>query len=644
MAKRKYSRQVYQKNKKKRVASLFLKLIVFLFLLSIFSGMFLFLYYARDLPRPEKFTERQVTQSTKIYDRTGEVLLYDIFGEEKRIIVPLSEIPKYVQEAVIVTEDANFWKHFGLDIRAIIRAVLADLKLKEPAQGASTISQQLIRSSFLTREKTLKRKVREIILTIELERKYSKEEILEFYLNQVPFGSNAYGIEAASRTLFDKPVKDIGIAEAATLASLIKAPSRLSPYGEYKDELLQRKDYVLDRMANADYITHDQAQEAKNQTLRFSQILTPIKAPHFVMYIKDQLVRKYGEDFIRERGLRVYTSLDWELQEYAEKIVEQGAKDNGWMNAHNAALIAINPKTGEILTMVGSKSWFGDVSPKNCIPGKNCQFEPMINVAIRERQPGSAFKPFVYATAFEKGATPKTIVVDEETNFGKWGGKDYIPQNYDNLFRGPVTLRQALAQSLNVPSVKVLASLAGLKDSIENAKEFGITTLNRPSSFYGLSLVLGGGEVKLLDIASAYSVFANNGLKSSPVSIVRIEDALGNIVEENKKIPKRVLDSRVAGIINDILSDNDARAPMFGYYSPLYFPEYDVAAKTGTTQNWRDAWTIGYSASIVAGVWVGNNDNTPMAKQPGVMLSSPMWHQFMEKALLRFPKENLNKT
>lgn len=636
MAQRKFSRQIYQRNKKKAFLFFFFKLFIFLFLFSLFAGIFIFLYYAKDLPRPEKFTERQITQSTKIYDRTGEILLYDIYGEEKRIVVSLLEIPQKIQQAVIVTEDANFWKHFGLDIKSMVRALLADLKLKKPAQGASTISQQLIRSSFLSREKTLKRKVREIILTIELERKYSKEEILEFYLNQVPFGSNAYGIEAASQTFFNKSVKDISLAEAALLASLIKAPTRLSPYGEYKEELLQRKDYVLDRMFEAGYISQEETELAKKEVLKFSKILTPIKAPHFVMYIKDQLVEKYGEEFLRERGLRVYTTLDWELQEYAEKVVKEGVKNNKWMNAHNAALVAINPKTGEILSMVGSGDWFGDIEPEGCIPGKDCQFEPMINVAIRERQPGSAFKPFVYVTAFEKGATPDTVVIDEETNFGRWGDKDYIPRNYDGRFRGPVTLRQALAQSLNVPSVKVLANLAGLNDSIETAKKFGITTLNRPSNFYGLSLVLGGGEVKLLDMVSAYGVFANKGLQISPISIIKIEDVLGNVIEENKKTARRVFNGEYIEMINDILSDNDARAPIFGYNSPLYFPDHKVSVKTGTTQDYRDGWTIGYTDSISVGVWAGNNNNSEMIKEPGVVVAGPIWHLFMEKALTKY--------
>jgi membrane peptidoglycan carboxypeptidase len=364
-----------------------------------------------------------------------------------------------------------------------------------------------------------------------------------------------------------------------------------------------------------------------------------IKAPHFVMYVKDYLVQKYGEDFLKEKGLKVYTSLDWELQELAEKIVKEGAEKNRVYNAHNAALVAINPKTGEILAMVGSKDWYATSSyPANCTPGKSCLFEPYPNVALRGRQPGSAFKPFVYVTAFEKGYNDKTVVVDEPTCWPS-GNKEWCPQNYDGLFRGPVTLRQALAQSLNIPSVKVLDSLAGLNDSIKNAQKFGITTLTDPKK-YGLAIVLGGAEVKLLDMVSAYGVFATEGMAISPVSILKIEDTKGNVIEENKTTPKRVIDAEPVRILNSILSDNEARAPIFGLHSPMYFENYQVAAKTGTTQDYKDGWIIGYTPSIVAGVWAGNNDNSSMWKEPGIVVAGPIWRQFMEKALLKFPKEN----
>jgi 1A family penicillin-binding protein len=645
MPKRIFHRKTYQRSRKKRIFFLVLKILGLFFLLLVFGFLILFFYCAKDLPRPEKFTERTFVESTKIYDRTGEVLLYELYGEERREIIPLAEVPAYLKNAVIAAEDANFYSHFGIDFEGIFRAIGINLRIGKPVYGGSTISQQLIRSTFLTQEKTLKRKIREIILTLELERRYSKEQILEWYLNQVPFGPNIYGVEAASQTYFNKPTKELSSAEAAALAALIRSPSYLSPYGEHKDELFARKDYVLDRMVEEGYLSQNEAEISKGEELKFNEIATPIKAPHFIFYVKDYLLEKYGQEFLEKGGLKIYTSLDWDLQQSAEKAISEGVERNKSSRAYNASLVAIDPKTGEVLAMVGSADWFGESYPEGCNPGEDCLFDPKVNVATYKigRQPGSAFKPYVYATAFQKGYDDKYVVVDEETNFGIWGGKPWTPQNYDGLFRGPVTLRQALAQSLNVPSVKVLVYLAGLEDSIETAKKMGITTLNKPISYYGPSIVLGGGEVKLLDMVSAYGVFATEGLRVPPTSIFKIEDSKGNIIEENKKTPRRVLDYGIARLINDILSDNEARAPMFGSRSALYFEDYDVAAKTGTTDDYRDAWTIGYTPSIVAGVWAGNNNNSPMSKQPGVMISAPIWHQFMAEALLKLPKEEFNK-
>lgn len=627
-----------RKNKKRKLL-LLLRFLGLGFLFFVFGSLGLFFYYAKDLPRPERFGEREFFQTSKIYDRTGTVLLYNIYGEEKRTIVPLEQMPDYLQKAVIATEDANFYQHFGLDVKGILRSIGLNLKIGRVLYGGSTISQQLIRSSFLTREKTAKRKIREIILTLELERRYDKEQILEWYLNQVPFGANAYGVEAASQTYFNKPVSEISLPEAATLASLIKAPSRLSPYGEYRDELLARKDYVLGQMAREGYLKEEEAEAAKKEEVAFVEILNPVKAPHFTLYVRDLLEKKYGQEFLQEKGLKVITTLDWDLQQTAEEIVGRHAKANEGFRAFNAALIALDPATGEVISLVGSRDWFAKPYPGTCNPGQDCLFEPKFNAAVSlpGRQPGSAFKPFVYAEAFKKGYTDKTIVIDERTDFGSWGGKPYIPENYDGRFRGPVTLRQALAQSLNVPSVKVLAWLAGLEDSIKMAQNLGITTLTQPSSFYGLSLVLGGGEVRLLDMVSAYAVFGAEGVRREPQVILRVEDAQGEIIEENKSPPKKVLSSQVARLITDVLSDNIARAPMFGASSPLHFKEFRVAAKTGTTDSYKDAWTIGYTSSLAVGVWVGNNDNSPMARQPGVVLAGPMWREFFLEAIKKYP-------
>jgi 1A family penicillin-binding protein len=626
-----------------KVKSLFwlkiFKLIFLILFLFCTSAFLIFIFYARDLPRPEVFEERHLSQPTKIFDREGKVLLYTIYGEEKREIVRLNELPDYLIKAVLAAEDANFYKHHGVDLKGIIRAVLIDLKLKKPVYGGSTISQQLIRSTFLTREKTIKRKIREVILTLELERRYSKDQILEWYLNQIPFGPNLYGVEAAAKDFFNKSARDVTLAESAILASVIRAPSYYYPFGKHQKDLLERKDYILKRMLEEGFISREQFEAAKKEKINFVKTPITIKAPHFVFYVRDYLFKKYGEDFLKENGLKVYTTLDWEFQKKVEEIVEEEAERIKFYNAHNISLVAIDPNTGEILAMIGSKDYFGQPYPKNCTPGVNCLFEPKVNVAVYGigQQPGSAFKPFVYATAFQKGYSENTKVLDELTNFGKWGGKYYIPQNYDGKFRGPVTFKQALAQSLNVPSVKVLLYFAGIEESIETAKKFGITTLNKPPSFYGPSLVLGGGEVKLLDMVSAYGVFATEGLRNPPVVVLKIEDSKGNIIEENKNTPIRVASVEVCKKINDILSDNEARAPMFGKNSPLYFPNHWVAAKTGTTNSFRDAWTIGYTKSIVIGVWVGNNNNAPMKKVPAVTIAGPIWHRAMEEAIKKWP-------
>ena len=619
------------------------KFLSFLFLFFIFSPFFLFIYYAKDLPRPEVFTERRLIQSSKIYDRTGQILLYEIYGEEKRTWVPLKNMPEYLKQAVISVEDANFYHHFGIDLKGVARAVLEDLRIGKPVYGGSTIPQQLIRSTFFSTEKTAQRKIREIILALELDRRYSKDQILEWYLNQIPFGQNAYGAEAASQAYFGKPVSEISLAEAAILAALIKAPYRLSPYGGNKEELLARKDYVLDRMKDQGYLEKERAEKTKKEEIKFIEKKIEIKAPYFTLWVKRQLEEKFGEDFLAREGLKIITSLDYDLQKIAEETVKKGVERNKGYNAHNAGLVAISPKTGEVLAMtVGTGDYYATPEPESCQSGVNCLFDPKFNVVVGTkenpgRQPGSALKPFVYAAAFKKGYDDKTIVEDLPTNFGIWGGIEYIPQNYDGFFRGPVTLRQGLAQSLNIPSVKVLLYLAGLEDSIKTAQDCGITTLNPP---YGPSIVLGGKEVNLLEITSAYGVFANDGLVISPSAILKIEDSAGNIVEENKKTPKRVLESKIAKLINDILSDNEARAPIFGLRSPLYFENEQVAVKTGTTQNYKDGWTIGYTPSLSVGVWVGNNNNAPMSKEPGVVLAGPIFHEFLEKTLPKYPKEN----
>lgn len=605
---------------------------LFIAILPVFFIIGLFVFYAKDLPQPEFFSERVLAESTKIYDRTGNVLLYEIFEEEKRSYVPLEKIPKHLRDAIIASEDVNFYSHKGIDIRGIFRAILEDLKLRRLSYGGSTISQQLVRSTFLSNEKSIARKTREIILSLELDFKYPKDQILEWYLNQIPFGENAYGVEAAAQIYFGKSVSEISLAESAVLAAMIKAPYVYTPATEEgKERLKKRKEYVLNRMVETGFITQKEAEEAKAQEMRFVEKKKEFFAPYFVLWIKSILEAKYGKEALSRMGLKVYTSLDVTMQKIAEEEVREGIKRNKKYGAYNSGLVAIDPRNGEVLAMaVGTGNYDEKPQPEGCTPGKDCKFDPKVNVVFSPRQPGSAFKPFVYATAFSKGYSDTTVVVDELTDFGVWGGSHYVPMNYDGRFRGPVTLREALAQSLNIPAVKVILYLAGLEDSINFAKECGISTLKPP---YGPSIVLGGWEVKLFEMVFCYGVFATGGYKVTPNPILKILDNKGEVIYKAQVNKTRILKEDVASLITDILSDNEARAPIFGYSSPLYFPQYKVAVKTGTTQNYRDGWTIGYVPSLAVGVWSGNNDNSPTFREPGVVLSGPIFHRFLERVL-----------
>ncbi|MBI4137732.1 MAG: penicillin-binding protein [Candidatus Sungbacteria bacterium] len=626
------------KKKKRRVAFFVFALFALLTLGSAWSAYSL----VRDLPDPERITERAVAQSTKIYDRTGSVLLYEIHGEEKRTVIPFDQVPESVKRATLAAEDVHFYSHPGIDWRGILRALAKNIARGDITQGGSTITQQLVKKSLLGDERTYTRKIKEVIIALLLERKYSKDEIFGLYLNQIPYGSNAYGIAAAAETYFAKTPQDLTIPEAAILAALPKAPTYYSPYGSHRDELMARKNRIIEQMADAGFIARERVGDLQGEIVGLVPPNRGILAPHFVLFVRELLSEKYGEEFVEQGGLRVITSLDWRLQQEAEAVVREGAERNEELvAAKNAALVALDPRSGQILAMVGSRDYF------------NLENDGNVNVATRPRQPGSAFKPFVYATAFKKGLTPATVLFDAPTEFsplcnpnGTPGPrvrdpKDcYHPQNYDLTFRGPVTMRQAIAQSLNVPSVKVLY-LAGINDSIQTARAMGITTLTEPDR-YGLSLVLGGAEVTLLDMTSAYGVFAQEGILHAPAGILRVENAQGSILEEWKDEGKPVVDTEVARIINDVLSDNEARVPVFRRTSALYFPERRVAAKTGTTQDFRDAWTIGYTPSLVAGVWVGNNNNEPIHQNVGssIMVAGPIWRAFMDLALKNAPPED----
>jgi len=595
-------------------------IVALLLLLAVFTIGF-YVYFTT--PSADALLTRPVAQTTTIYDRSGTHVLYKIHGEENRKVIAHDDIPDDVRHATLAAEDDDFYDHIGVDFFSIARAFRENIRNSALEQGASTITQQLARNVFLSREKTFQRKFKEIVLALKIEQRYTKDEILDFYLNEVPYGSNAYGIQSAAETFFGKDAGDLSLDEAAFLAALPKATTYYSPYGNHAEELIARQKNILTRIVElgfADRIAIEQAL-AKDTRSRVMPFLQPIDAPHFVFYVKEQLEQKYGRDAVERGGLDVYTTLDYDLQKNAEKVLREGVIRNKAFGASNAALVSLDPTNGEVLAMVGSVDYFDQ-----SIDGE-------VNVALRPRQPGSSFKPIAYAKAFEKGFQPETLLHDVRTNFGPDGsGKEYIPQNYTGQHYGLVSMRQALANSLNVPAVKTLY-LAGIDATIDLAKRLGINTLTDRNR-YGLSLVLGGGEVKLLELTGAFGVFANDGVRHEPQGILKIVDSTGVIYEKPKHQGDRVLNQDVARKINSILSDNAARALIFGTATPLTIPGQTVAAKTGTTQEFRDAWTIGYATTLATGVWVGNNDNRPMrAGSDGVYVAAPIWNAFMKNVL-----------
>lgn len=601
-----------------------------------FGGLFIWIS-SLQTPDLSAFEQRRIQQSTKIYDRTGEVLLYDLHQDVRRTIVPFENISYNIKNATIAIEDDQFYEHFGIDPLAILRAALANFTKGDllGGQGGSTITQQVIKNSILEQEKHLTRKIKEAILAIKIERVLSKDQILGYYLNESPYGGTIYGVEEASQAFFAKSASDITLPEAAYLAALPQAPTYLSPYGTHKDALEARQKLVLQRMLINNFITQEEYDAAVATTVEFQpQAVTGIRAPHFVMYIREQLVEKFGEEALSEKGMRVVTSLDWELQQEAERIVAEKAKYNEKaFNAKNAGLVAIDPQKGDVLVMVGSRDYFDK------------EIDGNFNTTLSPRQPGSSIKPIVYASAFSKGYTPDTKVFDVKTQFSTvcepWDLSNenpcYSPNNYNSKFVGPISLRNALAQSLNIPAVKVLY-LTGIKDAIKLAGDMGITTLNDPDRL-GLTLVLGGGEVRLLEHTGAYAVFANEGVKVERRTILRIEDTNGTVIEEAPVQEHRVLDRDVTLQIDDVLSDNNARAPLWGYNSLVNFTDRDVAAKSGSTNNSRDAWIMGYAPNLAVGVWVGNNDNAPMNGLSG-LIATPMWRDFMNIALAKIEKKD----
>lgn len=582
----------------------------------------LFAWYSRDLPNPNEI-QRDRGFSTQILDREGKVVLFDVYEEENRKFTPIEEIPDDLKKATVAIEDKDFYKHQGFDVLGMVRG-MSRLFTRGRAQGGSTLTQQLVKNVLLTSDRSISRKLKELVLAVQIERKFSKDEILQMYLNEAPYGGTAWGISAAAQQYFAKEPKDLDLTESIILAGMPQAPSRYSPYGKDPLAYVARATAVARRMREEGFISEEQEKEVVDKLpgVSFLSEKSSIKAPHFVMYVKDQLEEMYGEEMVTGGGLKVTTSLNWELQEAAQNIVaEEIEKVVDTLAISNGASVAVDANSGEILSMVGSKDFFAE------------DIDGQVNVTLSLRQPGSAIKPVTYATAFAEGYWPGKTLVDVVTEFPGGNGEIYEPKNYDGEEHGPVHLREALGSSLNIPAVKLLA-LVGVKDNLEMAYKMGFSTLE-PSkenlSRLGLSMTLGGGEVRLIEMASAYASFANGGNRVEPVSILKVEDRNGKVLFEHKAPGKKqVMDEKVAFLINNVLSDNNARLITFGANSLINIRGANVAVKTGTTNDMRDNWAVGWTKEVVVGVWVGNNDNSPMkAVASGVSGASPIWRRQM---------------
>ncbi|MCX7881544.1 MAG: PBP1A family penicillin-binding protein [Patescibacteria group bacterium] len=617
---------------------------IFLLFLFIFFIFYIFYFIFYQLPNPHRLKNYQsVPLSTHILDRNGK-LIYEIYGKEKRTFIKLKELPKYVGQATVAIEDKNFYHHSGVSLIGGIFRAIKDTLLKKQLQGGSTITQQLIKSALLTPERTIRRKIREIILSLWTEKIFTKEEILELYLNQIPYGGTIYGIEEASQRYFNKSAKKLTLEEAAFLAGLPQAPTLYSPY--YNPQLAKkRRNEVLKAMYQQKYINEEIYKKTINMPLTVASLKEPIKAPHFVFYVKEQLEKKYGIEQIETAGFKIITTLDIDIQEKAEKILAEELEKVKNLNVSNGALLVTRPPTGEILAMVGSVNYFATPSGA-------------FNVTTALRQPGSTIKPINYAIGIErKLVTPATIFLDIPTCFSSAGQPNaYCPVNYDGQFHGPQQLRFALGNSYNIPAVKMLV-LNGLENFIASASAFSFTTFKEPKN-YGLSLTLGGGEVKMIEMAQAFSAFANRGKVKKLVEVLKIEDKYGKIIFEHKDINlikdikkplkypnflaiqgKQVISAETAFLISHILLDNNARSAAFRSNSYLVIPQKAVSVKTGTTDDKKDNWTIGYTPNFLTVVWVGNNDNSPMHPwlTSGVTGAAPIWNRIMSYVLKNQP-------
>lgn len=587
---------------------------------------FLSYQWLKALPNPHLLSRRDLAVTTKIFDRNG-ALLYEIYADQNRTPFILTAIPDDVKNATIAIEDRDFYRHQGISVTGIIRA-LREIILHKQIQGGSTITQQLIKSALLTPEVTIARKAKEIILAFWAEQLYTKNQILEMYLNQVPYGGTAWGVEAASQTYFGKSVHDLTLAESALLAGLPAAPTQYSPFGSHPEKARERQKEVLRRMEEDRYITHEESQTALAENIKFTQLRTAIKAPHFVMYVKNLLEQRYGMRLVEQGGLQVVTSLDMNIQEKAEEIVQNQIQSLTRLQVGNGAALVTNPKTGEILAMVGSKNYFDVAAQGN------------VNVTTSLRQPGSSIKVVNYAAALENGFTPATILDDSPIAYNTPGSPTYTPVNYDGRFHGPVALRYALGNSYNIPAVKVLSKI-GVKTMIDKGRIMGITSWEDEGRF-GLSLTLGGGDVTMLDMAKVFGTLANMGKRVNLTPILKVTDYTGRVIQYHKPTEGvTAVKPEVAWILSNILSDNIARTSSFGPNSSLVIPGKTVSVKTGTSNDKRDNWTIGYTPSILTVVWVGNNDNSPMNSYltSGVTGAAPIWHDIMTELLKNIPNE-----
>ncbi len=616
----------------------YLSLAAFIFMIiGIIGGLAVFAWTARDLPSPTRLVRREGF-ATRIYDRNHH-LLYDVYHQAKRTPVKWEEVPDYLKWATISIEDKNFYSHPGFSWRGILRAMY-NIIFHHRLEGGSTLTQQLVKVVLLSPRRTLTRKIKEFILALQTEKKYSKDQILLMYLNEAPYGGNAWGVGAAAEEYFRKKVGDLNLVEAAFLAGLPQRPSYYSPYGAHPRAYIARTKAVLRRMREDGYIDAEteKAAQAELAKMYFAPQTAAIEAPHFVFWVKQQLEKLYGTSVVEQGGLEVETSLDEDLQQEAEKIVKEELAKVKNLHITNAGAVVVDPRRGDVLAMVGSKDYFA-----KDIDGK-------FNVVTQAlRQPGSAIKPVTYGLALEKGYTAATLIMDVKTVFpsSSPGQPDYIPVNYDGKYHGPLQLRYALGNSINVPAVKMLA-LVGIKNMLAKADQMGLHTLApTPENLrrFGLSVTLGGGEVRMIDLASAYTAFANQGKVEKPVSILQVKDRNGKTLFRFRPAAgQQVFSPGVAFIISDILADDKARLISFGPHSGLYIPGRRVAVKTGTTNDKRDNWAIGWTGNILVAVWVGNNDNSPMKRvASGISGATPIWRRIMLAALKKYGYQPIQK-